>query len=248
MTWPVGLGDRFRGVYDRQEKEILTYDRAEGANATSLLKGTAIKDFEDPKYWEILRGPRNHIADGEYIHDQLMSELELLEAAGDPFDAQKVLDGELTPVFFGSALNNFGVEHFLKYFIDIAPPPVARKSSSNELRPEDPLFSAVIFKIQANMDPQHRDRVAFARVCSGRFERNHQPFHSRTQKKIKIAMPLRFFGQERVVIDEAWPGDIIGILDTNGSLRIGDTLCDKKGDVLPSRSFVLVQNISLQSY
>lgn len=150
--------------------------------------------------------------------------------AGDPFDWDRVLKGELTPVFFGSAMNNFGIERFLDRFIEIAPPPTPRTSKENEeISPTLSKFTAFVFKIQANMDPAHRDRVAFIRICSGHFSRNMVVRHSRLEKDIKLAMPVSFFGQDRVVVEEAWPGDVIGLVDTGSTLRIGDTLTQIKG-------------------
>ena len=149
--------------------------------------------------------------------------------AGDPFDWDRVLSGELTPVFFGSAMNNFGIERFLTRFIELAPPPTPRVSDGKEIAPTNPKFSAFVFKIQANMDPAHRDRVAFIRICSGHFGRNMVARHTRLEKDIKLAMPVSFFGQERVVVEEAWPGDVIGLVDTSSSLRIGDTISEIKG-------------------
>lgn len=224
MSWPVGMGDRFRGVYDRESSEVLVFQTEGQANTTGRLAPVPIKGLNDPKLMQILAGPRADEDEAKELHEKLASDIELLEVAGDPFDHERVLKGELTPVFFGSALNNFGVERFLQHFIRLAPCPVARKTSAGVQEPKDPRFSSFIFKIQANMDPAHRDRVAFMRIVSGHFERNMQVKHARLEKTVKMAMPLNFFAQERVVIDEAWPGDIVGLLDTSGDLRIGDTL------------------------
>ncbi len=232
MTWPIGQGDRFRGVYDRVEHEVLAFQTEGEANVKGRLAPKKISGLNDPALTELLRGtassrPLDEI-DAQELRDQLESGLELLELAGDPFDLERVLAGELSPVYFGSAMNNFGVERFLQSFLKIAPPPPARKTDQGPIEPDTGRFSGFIFKIQANMDPAHRDRVAFMRVCSGRFERGIAVKHARLQKEIKLTKPLHFFAQERVIIDEAWPGDIVGLLDTTGDLRIGDTLCEGK--------------------
>lgn len=149
----------------------------------------------------------------------------LLDMAGDPFDPALVAEGKLTPVFFGSAIANFGVESFLNQFIHLAPAPGPRQTDQGPIGPNDEQFSGYVFKIQANMNPAHRDRVAFIRICSGKFERGMNVNHVRTGKKINLTQPQQFFGQGREIIDEAYPGDIIGIFDP-GLFRIGDTLCE----------------------
>jgi peptide chain release factor 3 len=232
MTWPIGSGDRFRGVYDRQSKEILFF-HADSHAAKGKRLEAKMTGVDDPEFLKSLGGPRNDTYEAEELYHQFKTELELLEMAGDEFDWDRVLKGQLTPVFFGSAANNFGVERFLNRFIELAPIPAPRKDASKidqpEIQPITPKFSAFVFKIQANMDPAHRDRVAFIRICSGKFERNMMVRHSRLEKDIKLAMPVSFFGQERVVVEEAWPGDVIGLVDTSGTLRIGDTLSEIKG-------------------
>ncbi|MDR3608615.1 MAG: peptide chain release factor 3 [Oligoflexia bacterium] len=239
VTWPLGSGDRFRGVYDRHANDVLLFQTEGEANVKGKLAPRGVTGVDDPAI-------RGMMAD-EQTYEQFKSEIELLEMAGDPFDLEQVLKGQLTPVFFGSAMNNFGVERFLQRFIELAPSPSARpailcnlvgnlpanqsgdgrENGGTELiEPTDERFSGFIFKIQANMDPAHRDRVAFMRVCSGKFARNMNVKHARLNKDVKLARPLNFFAQERVIIEEAWPGDIVGLLDTSGDLRIGDTLCD----------------------
>lgn len=228
MSWPIGLGDRFRGVYDRQAHEVLFFQTEGEANVKGRLAPKKVAGIDDPYFIKMLGGPKGDLDEAKELHDQLKTELELLEYAGDAFDLKKVLEGQLTPVFFGSAMNNFGVQRFLEKFIEIAPPPLARKTADGEIEPTSDRFSGFIFKIQANMDPAHRDRVAFMRVCSGKFTRNMSVKHARLNKDIKLSKPLNFFAQERIIIDEAWPGDIVGLLDTSGELRIGDTLCEGK--------------------
>ena len=232
MTWPIGSGDRFRGVYDRQSKEIMFF-HADPTTSKGKKLEAKMTGVDDPEFLKSLAGTRNDEYEAKELYDQFKSELELLEMAGDDFDWDRVLRGELTPVFFGSAANNFGVERFLNRFIELAPMPAPRldshKTVNAEVDPITPKFTAFVFKIQANMDPSHRDRVAFIRVCSGKFERNMMVKHARLDKDIKLAMPVSFFGQERVVVEEAWPGDVIGLVDTSSTLRIGDTLTAIKG-------------------
>lgn len=230
MTWPIGSGDRFRGVFDRQSKEILFFHADASASKGKKLEAK-MTGVNDPEFLKSLGGVRNDEYEAKELYEQFKSELELLEMAGDEFDWDRILKGELTPVFFGSAANNFGVERFLNRFIELAPMPAPRKDShtSKDVDPITPKFTSFVFKIQANMDPSHRDRVAFIRICSGKFERNMIVKHARLEKDTKLAMPVSFFGQERVVVEEAWPGDVIGLVDTTSTLRIGDTLTAIKG-------------------
>lgn len=231
MTWPIGSGDRFRGVYDLKTQEVHLFQTEGEANVKGRLKPVKIDGVDDPKFFDTIAvDPKKPDERDEYeakeIFDHFKSGMELVDVAGDKFDLQQVLEGQLSPLFFGSAMNNFGVELFLRRFIEIAPTPLARESTVGKIEPTSEKFSSFVFKIQANMDPSHRDRVAFMRVCSGKFTRAMQVNHVRLKKAYKLAMPFNFFAQERVVIDEAWPGDIVGMLDTSSSLRIGDTLCE----------------------
>lgn len=228
MSWPIGLGDRFRGVYDRRSNEVLFFQTEGEANVKGRLAPKKVSGVDDPTFIDLMNGARGDLGDGQEVLDQLRAELELLEYAGDPFSLEKVLAGQLTPVFFGSAMNNFGIQRFLEQFIEIAPPPAPRATATEIIEPTESRFSGFIFKIQANMDPSHRDRVAFMRICSGKFTRGMAVKHARLNKEFKLSRPLHFFAQERVIIDEAWPGDIVGLLDTSGDLRIGDTLCEGK--------------------
>jgi len=212
MNWPIGMGGDFRGIYNRMDARFERYiDRSE--ETVSLEAG----DIEDSLLRETL---------GEALHDRLKEEVMLLDIAGDPFDEELVASGRLTPVYFGSAIANFGVETFLNQFIELAPTPGRRKTDQGEIDPRDQSFSGFVFKIQANMNPAHRDRVAFVRICSGRFERGMTVTHVRTGKRVNLAQPQQFFGQGREIIDEAYPGDIIGLFDP-GLFRIGDTLCEE---------------------
>jgi peptide chain release factor 3 len=213
VTWPAGSGHQFIGVCDRWSGKLLTFERADAGSRRAPMTETA---FDDPGVIEAL---------GANGHARLMDELALLASAGNPFDLEMFRKGQVTPVFFGSAVTNFGVEPFLDRFVELAPPPAPRKVSTGVLEPAEPRFSGFVFKIQANMDPQHRDRIAFVRICSGRFWRGMQVHHPRTGKDLTLARPVQFLAQERTVIDEAYSGDIVGIWDP-GVLRIGDSLCE----------------------
>jgi peptide chain release factor 3 len=162
---------------------------------------------------------------GSHYHDKLCQDIELLDLAGDEFSREKVKNGELTPMFFGSAMTNFGVQPFLEEFLSLAPAPGIRNSTSGEIDPECENFSGFVFKIQANMNPTHRDRIAFIRICSGQFTRGMSVFHVQAGKEIKLAQPQQFMAQERAIVEEAYPGDIIGVFDP-GIFKIGDTLCE----------------------
>jgi len=224
MSWPLGSGDRFKGVYDRYSDEFLLFQTDGTANQTGKLGSVSVKGPEDPEFLRILSRSRGGEDEATELYTKFKEECDLLNLAGDKFDQDKVNRGQLSPVFFGSAMNNFGVERFLQNFLKLAPEPAPRETATDIISPRDEAFSGFIFKIQANMDPMHRDRVAFMRVVSGKFERSMEVTHVRLEKKIKLSKPLQFFAQERVMIEEAWPGDILGLLDTSGELRIGDTL------------------------
>lgn len=211
MNWPIGMGGDFRGIYNRADARFERYSER-GQESESFAAG----DIDHPLLKAAL---------GEELHERLKEEVLLLDIAGDPFDAELVARGQLTPVYFGSAIANFGVETFLNQFIQLAPTPGPRTTNQGEISPDDPGFSGFVFKIQANMNPAHRDRVAFVRICSGRFARGMTVTHVRTGKRINLAQPQQFFGQGREIIDEAYPGDIIGIFDP-GLFRIGDSLCE----------------------
>lgn len=215
VNWPIGMGKNFKGVYDRHNEKIEVFqDGNHGQSKTKSVSG----DLNDPELHELL---------GDHLKDTLEEELELLDVAGDPFDLEKILQGDLTPVFFGSALTNFGVQPFLESFLDITPPPVPRSSNQGLVDPENKNFSGFIFKIQANMNPAHRDRIAFLRICSGKFEKGIQVNHVQEDKKIRLTQPQQFMADDRVLVDTAYPGDIIGIHDP-GIFKIGDTLCQDK--------------------
>lgn len=213
MNWPIGIDGDFKGVYNRSLAQVELFD---GGNHGQTAVSSTVGKVDDPIFADLL---------GEHYHKRLCDEIELLDMAGDEFDRKKVLKGELTPLFFGSAMTNFGVEPFLQEFLQLAPPPGIRVSSVGEVEPENEKFSGFIFKIQANMNPTHRDRLAFMRICSGKFTRGMSVQHVQAGKEIRLAQPQQFMAQERTIIEEAYPGDIIGLFDP-GIFNLGDTLCD----------------------
>jgi len=218
INWPLGNGPSFRGVFDRRTQEIHTFERTEHGAKRAPVR---VRDVDDPQIASLT---------DERTYLQFRDELALLEGAGAPFEHEAMLRGEVTPVFFGSAVTNFGVELFLDGFLEMAPPPgarFARNGNESEAEPVDPAsdrFSGFIFKIQANMDPRHRDRVAFLRVCSGKFERDMLVRNARTGKDVRLTRPMKLFASEREVVDDAFAGDVVGLANP-GTFAIGDTLC-----------------------
>jgi peptide chain release factor 3 len=210
VNWPIGSGDRFRGVIDRRSHEVILFERAERGrqSAEKRLAGDApeLASLVEPELLE-----------------QAFEELELLEGAGADLNLELVHAGELSPVFFGSAMTNFGVRPFLDAFLELAQRPTARTSREGPVDPLRPGFSGFVFKLQANMDPRHRDRVAFVRVCSGHFEKDMTVQHARSGRAIRLSRPQKLFGQDREVVEDAYPGDVIG-LNNPGMFAIGDTL------------------------
>jgi len=213
MNWPIGTDGDFKGVYNRADDRVLLFDTSSGDHGASMVAMSSAGSHDEDLKQKI----------GAHYYDTLRADIELLDMAGDPFDTEKVLNGELTPVFFGSAITNFGVEPFLKSFLAMAPAPVARHTDKGEISPYEDFFSGFVFKIQANMDPNHRDRMAFMRICSGKFEKSMTVRHVRADKKITLAQPQQFMAQDRTIVEEAYAGDIIGVFDP-GIFRIGDTL------------------------
>lgn len=212
INWPVGSGNAFRGVFDRRKSQFLLFSSGHHGTREAPMEVTGAGD---PKVRELV---------GEAAHATLREELSLLDIAGDPLDHARLLRGELTPVFFGSAMTNFGVMPFLEGFLEMAPPPASFETTRGRIEPTDERFSGFIFKIQANMDPAHRDRIAFLRVCSGRFTRGMTARHVRLGRDLRLANPQQFLAQERSAVEEAYAGDILGLFDP-GHFRIGDTLC-----------------------
>lgn len=210
-TWNIGSGDLFKGVYDLQKRAVLLF---ENDSKGAFRAPVNVKGLEDPSLNDLI---------GEDAAQTLRDEVELLEGAGDPYDRDKFLAGQQTPVFFGSALTNFGIEPFLDAFVDLCPKPGPVAAGDVTIDPHDERFSGFVFKVQANMDPSHRDRIAFMRIVSGTFRSDMQVHHFRMGKKIRLKRPQGFFGQDRQAIDEGHGGDIIGLYDP-GMFRIGDTL------------------------
>ena len=210
VNWPIGSGELFRGVIDRRSRRVVLFSRAERGKQSE----EQVLDLDDPQLSELVEAD---------LLAQAVEDLELLEAAGAELDLELVHAGELTPVFFGSAMTNFGVRPFLDAFMDMAQKPVARIGTDGPVDPLRSDFSGFVFKLQANMDPRHRDRVAFVRVCSGRFEKDMAVRHARTGRTIRLSRPQKLFGQDRAVVEDAYPGDVIG-LNNPGMFSIGDTL------------------------
>jgi peptide chain release factor 3 len=214
MNWPIGDGPDFRGVYDLVNGSIHHFERTEHGAKRAPVQLASLEDDT----LERLIGDQRAAA--------LREDVELVAHAGHEFDLAAILRGELTPVCFGSAITNFGVQLFLDNFVEHAPAPGAFATSQTVIEPEDEAFTGFVFKIQANMDPRHRDRVAFLRVCSGRYSRDMEVWHSRMKRRVRLAPPLRLFGQEREVIDEAYAGDVIGVINP-GVFAIGDTVAER---------------------
>ncbi|MGH0035174.1 MAG: peptide chain release factor 3 [Myxococcota bacterium] len=215
VNWPVGSGSDFKGVYDRLASRLLLFSG--GEHGTLRVDQKEVPGAVDSAPVREAMGA---------FADEVVDSLELLDGAGAEFSLDRVRGGLLTPMFFGSALTNYGVQPLLERFLEMAPPPEARQSDAGPIDPVEHPFSAFVFKIQANMDPDHRDRVAFARVCSGRFEKGATTLHVRTGKKFRMANSTLLMGKGREEVDDAYPGDVVGLFDP-GVLRIGDTLSDE---------------------
>ena len=212
MNWPIGVDGDFKGVYDRGKSKIELFEAGDHGKNIAV---SDIGNVNDDRFKYLL---------GEHLYNKLCEDIYLLEIAGDEFEMDKVKAGELTPVFFGSAMTNFGIRQFLEAFLSMAPSPGGRIHSEGSITADDNDFSGFVFKIQANMDPAHRDRIAFIRICSGKYEKGMEVSHSRTKKKVRLAQSQQFMAQERAAVEEAYAGDIIGVFDP-GSFKIGDTLC-----------------------
>lgn len=241
MNWPLGSGIDFMGVYDRRNKQIHLFERTTG---NAFKAPVSIHDITDPFVKEKL---------SQENYEHVTEELEMLEHAGEEFKPELILTGKQTPVFFGSAANNFGVQLLLDGFLNYATPPVPRNSTTGVVRPEDKAFSGFVFKIQANMDPKHRDRIAFMRICSGKFTRDMQAFHASSGKKIRLSNSQKLFGQDRETVNEAYPGDIIGFVG-NSNFGIGDTITEDMNIVykeIPKfapEHFVILHNPNPSNY
>ncbi|MFL5752938.1 MAG: peptide chain release factor 3 [Bacteroidia bacterium] len=213
LSWPIGIGKTFKGVYNLYERSL---DLFQGDNKQVIADSIEIKNLTDGTL-------EQHIS--QDFADKLREDVEIVEGVYPKFKAEDYKDGHICPVFFGSAVNNFGVRELLNCFIEIAPWPLERETDTKVVKPTDEKFSGFIFKIHANLDPKHRDRIAFLRICSGVFERNKYYYHVREGKEMRFSNPTAFMAQDKSVIDEAYPGDIIGLYDS-GSFKIADTLTE----------------------
>lgn len=213
LTWPIGIGKSFKGVYNLAQNNLNLFQHESKTTVGDVL---SISDINDKKIDE-------HI--GESFAEQLRADVDLINGVYDPLNVQKYLEGEVSPVFFGSAVNNFGIKELLDCFVEIAPPPRPRETDKGIVNPDDVKFSGFVFKIHANLDPKHRDRIAFLRICSGKFERNKYYHQVREKKQLRFSNPTAFMAQQKSVIDEAFPGDVIGLYDA-GNFKIGDTLTE----------------------
>ncbi|MBE9029071.1 peptide chain release factor 3 [filamentous cyanobacterium LEGE 11480] len=211
VNYPIGGGDRFKGVFDRATRQVHLFERS--IHGSKAAKDNII-DVDDPRLEALLEPD---------LYAEFCEELELVEGVCPALDLEAVHAGKMTPMFFGSAMTNFGVELFLNSFLDYGLKPTPHNSSQGEIAPTHPEFSGFVFKLQANMDPRHRDRVAFVRVCSGKFEKDMAVSHARTGKTVRLSRPQKLFAQDREVIDIAYPGDVIG-LNNPGMFAIGDTI------------------------
>jgi len=214
LSWPIGMGKRFKGTYNLYRKQLRFFTPGQETRHGDML---VIEDLNDPQLDELLGSQA----------EQLREDVELLEGAANPFDPEEYLKGNQTPVFFGSAINNFGVQEMLDAFVEQAPPPRPAATTTREVSPYEEDFSGFVFKIQANMDPAHRDRIAFLRICSGTFHRGMKVRHHRIGKDVNISNATIFMAQDRTNVEEAYPGDIIGI-HNHGTIKIGDTFTDKE--------------------
>ena len=210
MNWPIGSGKDFQGVYDREKSQLIFFSGANGKSRADKME----VDLYDEKVTELL--------DSEEKHRQLIDDVELL-SAGREMDLEEVRRGHLSPVFFGSALTNFGIEPFLEHFLQMTPPPLARVADCGTIDTFSPDFSAFVFKIQANMNKAHRDRLAFMRICSGKFQRDTEYYHVQGNKKMRLSQPQQMMAAEREIVEEAYAGDVIGVFDP-GIFSIGDTI------------------------
>lgn len=211
VNWPIGMGDTFKGVFDRRTQQIYLFERSHHGSREAT---ETIISLGDPRIEDLL---------DQDLYYQLKEDLELLEEVGSDLDLEQVHQGKMTPVFFGSAMTNFGVKLFLEAFLEYGLKPGIHRSTQGEIPPEYPEFTGFVFKLQANMDPKHRDRVAFVRVCTGRFEKDMTVSHARTGKTVRLSRPQKLFAQDRESIADAYPGDVIG-LNNPGVFAIGDTI------------------------
>jgi peptide chain release factor 3 len=213
MSFPIGMGYDFKGIYNIWEKKLNLFS---GDNKTTISDGVQFDDLSNPELDKIV---------GETAAETLREEIELIDEVYPSFNQQEYLEGKLQPVFFGSALNNFGVKELLDAFIEIAPSPQPKKAEERLVDSKEEKMTGFVFKIHANMDPKHRDRLAFIKIVSGTFKRNAPYLHVRNGKKVKFSSPNAFFAEKKEIVEESFPGDIVGIHDT-GNFKIGDTLTE----------------------
>ncbi|MCF8303041.1 MAG: peptide chain release factor 3 [Bacteroidales bacterium] len=213
MSWPVGMGPAFQGVFNLEKQNLQLFRPAKTGLPEDVVEIGSLKD----------ENLREMIGDRHTL--QLTEDVELINSVYEPLNPELYQDGYLAPVFFGSALNNFGVRELLETFVKIAPSPAPRKTQIREVKPAESTFSGFIFKIHANLDPNHRNRIAFCRICSGKFERNKFYYHTRLNKKMRFTNPTRFMANQKQKTEEAWPGDVVGLYDS-GNFKIGDTLTE----------------------
>ena len=211
LTWPIGMGKTFKGVYNLAQNELNLFTAGQTQDDIKQFK-----DLDTPELDQML---------GESYANTLREDVELIHGVYDDFDAKPFLEGKIAPVFFGSAVNNFGVKELLDTFIEFAPNPKVRETQVRSVDPSENKFTGFVFKIHANLDPKHRDRIAFLRICSGKFERNTFYYHSRLDKKVRFNNPTSFMAQKKSIIEDAYPGDVIGLYDS-GTFKIGDTLTE----------------------
>jgi peptide chain release factor 3 len=213
LSWPIGMGQRFKGVYNLYEKKLVLFSPHGKQSSEDVM---TIEDLSDNTLEEKV---------GERLAAELREEIDMIVSVYPAFDKEKYLAGELSPVFFGSAINNFGVKELLDCFTEIAPSPLSRETEERVVLPTEDKFSGFVFKIHANMDPKHRDRIAFLRICSGKFQRNTNYLHVRQERKLKFSNPTAFMASKKTIVEEAYPGDIIGLYDS-GNFKIGDGLTE----------------------
>lgn len=218
MNWPIGVDGDFKGVYNRKTSQIELFN---GGNHGQSYVESQLGSVDDQVFKDCL---------GEAYHNRLIEEIELLDMAGDEFDKEKIRQGQLTPMFFGSAMTNFGVEAFLTEFLNMAPAPQIRESSIGDVDPQGEEFTGFVFKIQANMNPTHRDRMAFIRICSGKFSKGMNVVHTASGKDIRLSLPQQVMADSRNIVEEAYAGDIIGLFDP-GIFSLGDTLSEKNKQI-----------------
>ena len=213
LSWPINMGREFKGVYNIHNKSLLTFGANQKATDDDLVK---LPDLSTPEIVALV---------GERDAKQLREDMELINGVYENFPVEEYLEGHLAPVFFGSAVNNFGIKDLLDTFIQIAPAPRPRMTDTREVKADEDKFTGFVFKIHANIDPKHRDRVAFLRICSGKFERNTFYTHVRNEKKVRFSNPYTFLAREKNIVEDAYPGDVVGLFDT-GNFKIGDTLTE----------------------